>query len=189
MKLLYDFFPILLFFIAYKLYGLYAATAVAIGASLLQVGFFWLKHRRFERMHLISLALIIVLGGLTLFSRDATFIKWKPTLVNWLFAVVFAASHFIGAKPLVARMLSQQIELPDSVWVRLNLSWIAFFLLAGAANLYVAFYYRPELDEAVREALWVNFKLFGLLGMTLLFVVAQAFYLARHLPHESGGKS
>ncbi len=115
MKFLYDFFPILLFFIAYKLYGIYAATVVAIAASLVQVGMFWLKHRRFENMHLITLALILVLGGLTLWLQDETFIKWKPTIVNWAFAAAFLGSRFIGEKTLVERMMGSAIELPAHI--------------------------------------------------------------------------
>lgn len=177
MKLLYDFFPIVLFFVAYKAYDIYVATAVAIAAAFLQNGLFWWKHRRFERMHVVSLGLIALLGGLTLLLRDNTFIMWKPTVINWLFAAVFAGSHLIGKKTLVQRMLGGQIELPGPVWTRLNLSWVAFFLVSGAANLYVAYHFS--------EAAWVNFKLFGLLGLTLLFLVLQAVYLARYLPETS----
>lgn len=177
MKLLYDFFPVILFFIAYKAYDLFVATAVAIAASIIQVGFYWWKHRRFERMHLISTALIVVMGGLTLLLHNNTFIMWKPTVVNWLFALAFAGSHFIGHKPMVARLLDQQIRLPDGAWVKLNLGWIAFFVIAGAANLFVAFNFS--------ENVWVNFKLFGLLGMTLVFVVLQALYLSPYLSAQT----
>ncbi|HEY3486522.1 MAG TPA: septation protein A [Gammaproteobacteria bacterium] len=173
MKLLYDFFPIILFFIAYKTHDLFVATGVAIIASILQVGFYWWKHRRFERMHLVSTALIIVLGGLTLLLRNNVFIMWKPTVVNWLFALAFAGSHFIGRKPMIAHMLDQQIQLPPDAWRKLNLGWIAFFIIAGAANLFVAFNFS--------ENVWVNFKLFGLLGMTLIFIVLQAIFLSSHL--------
>jgi len=173
MKLLFDFFPIILFFIAYKFYGIYVATAVAIGASFLQVGFFWFKHRRFEKMHLVTLALIVVMGGATLLLHDELFIKWKPTVLNWLFGLTFLASQYFGKKPLVRRMLSEQISLPDPVWNRLNLSWVVFFVAMGFANLYVI--YNFDTDT------WVNFKLFGMLGLTLIFVVAQALYMTRHV--------
>lgn len=176
MKLLFDFFPILLFFVAYKVYGIYTATAVAIAASFIQVGAFWWKHRRFENMHLVTLALIAVLGGATLWLQDEAFIKWKPTVVNWLFGLVFLGSQFIGKAPLVKRMMGSAIQLPEVIWRRLNLGWAAFFVALGFANLYVM--YNFDTDT------WVNFKLFGLMGLTLAFVIIQAFYLARHMKSD-----
>ena len=173
MKLLFDFLPILLFFIAYKLGGIYTATAVAIAASFLQVGASWLKHRRVENMHLITLALLVVFGGLTLFLQDETFIKWKPSVINWLFGLVFLGSQFIGAKPLVQRMMSGSISLPDPVWGRLNLAWSLFFIALGFANLYVMANFDTDT--------WVDFKLFGMTGLTLLFMLAQGLFLARYL--------
>jgi len=177
MKFLYDFFPIVLFFIAYKLYGMYVATAVIIVSSLLQVGYSWFRHRKVEKMHLITLVIVLVFGGLTLILQDPVFIKWKPTVVNWLFAVAFLGSQFIGAKTLVERMMSTQIELPSPVWRRLNLTWVAFFIVSGAANIYVAYNYSEDT--------WVNFKLFGVLGLTIAFIIIQAFYISRHLPDEA----
>jgi intracellular septation protein len=112
MKLLYDFFPILLFFIAYKVYDIYVATAVAIAAAFVQTGLYWLRHRRFENTHLLTLGLLVVFGGLTLILHDPVFIKWKPTLVNWLFAIGFIGSQFIGRKPLVERMMGHAVSLP-----------------------------------------------------------------------------
>lgn len=181
MKFLYDFFPVALFFIAYKTYDIFVATAVIIVASLVQVGSFWLKHRRFENMHLVTLALVVVLGGATIILHDDNFIKWKPTVVNWLFAVVFLGSHFIGKRTIIERMLASNISLPAQIWSRLSYLWIGFFLVMGIANLYVAFYYAPELSLAERTDLWVDFKLFGMMGLTLVFVIIQAFYLARHI--------
>ncbi len=112
MKFLFDFFPILLFFIAYKMYDIYVATAVAIVAAALQTLLFWVKHRRFEKMHLITFGLLAVFGGLTLILKDPVFIKWKPTVINWLFATVFLGSHWFGAKPLVQRMMEHAIQAP-----------------------------------------------------------------------------
>ena len=177
MKFLFDLFPILLFFIAYKFQGIYVATGVAIAASCLQVGWFWLRHRRVETMHLVTLALIVVLGGATLWLHNETFIKWKPTAVNWAFATVFLLSQYVGRKPLAERMMSSAISLPENIWQRLNLAWAVFFLAMGAVNIYVV--YNFDTDT------WVNFKLFGMMGLTLLFVVAQAFYLARHVKDET----
>jgi intracellular septation protein len=181
MKFLYDLFPLLLFFAAFKLYDIYVATAVAIVASVVQVAAYWLKHRRFETLHLVTLGAIGVLGGLTLLLRDDTFVKWKPTLVYWVLSVMFLGSHWIGEKTLTERLLGKQLTLPAHVWSRQNLSWGAFFLVIGALNLYVAFYYRPDLDPAARQALWVNFKVFGLLGLTLVFTLVQGLFMARHL--------
>ena len=214
MKLLIDLFPVLLFFVAYKLYGIYVATGVAIAASALQVGWSWLRHRRVEKMHLATLGLLVVFGGLTIALHDPIFVMWKPTVVNWLFAAVFLGSHFVGRKPLVERMMAHAIEVPARTWLRLNLAWVLFFVVSGLANLYVVYFYSGFydaqrsllaatglsevdltecaagftgdllalcLDTQSSEETWVNFKLFGMMGMTIAFVIAQAFYLARHV--------
>jgi intracellular septation protein len=178
MKFLFDLFPILLFFVAYKLYDIYAATAVAIAAAFLQTGLYWLKHRKFETMHLVTLAILVIFGGLTLVLRDPVFIKWKPTVVNWLFALVFLGSRFIGRRTLVERMMSHAISVPTAVWLKLNWAWTLFFIAIGLVNLFVAYHFS--------EAAWVNFKLFGMVGLTLVFVFIQAFYLSRFM--EAGGK-
>ena len=177
MKFLYDFFPVLLFFAAYKLFDIYVATAVAIGAALLQTLAYRVKTGRFEKMHLVTAGLLLFFGGLTLALRDPTFIKWKPTVINWLFAVAFLVSAWIGKRTLVERMMSHAIQVDKPVWSRLNWAWTGFFASMGGANLYVAY----SFDEAT----WVNFKLFGMLGLTLAFVVAQALYLARYMEHEN----
>lgn len=173
MKFLVDFLPILLFFIAYKLYDIYVATAVAIAASVAQVSWSWLRHRKVEKMQWVTLGLIVVLGGLTLLLQDETFIKWKPTLVNWLFAIAFLGSQYIGKQSILRRMMSANLSLPDPVWLRLNWIWVGFFTALGALNLYVAYYFDTET--------WVNFKLFGMLGLTIAFVIAQGFYLSRYI--------
>ena len=186
MKFLYDLFPLLLFFAAFKSYDIYVATAVAIAASFVQVGLFWFKHRRFETMHVVTLAVIAVFGGMTLLLHDDTFIKWKPTLVYWILSALVLASRWFGGKTVIERMLSSQVALPATVWKRLNLSWGIFFAVLGAVNIYVAFYYGLDLDEETRRNIWVNFKVFGLLGITLLFVVAQAFFMAKHIQDKPG---
>jgi len=173
MKFLFDLFPILLFFLAYKLYDIYVATAVAIGAAFVQTGLYWLRHRKFEKMHLITLGILILFGGLTLALHDPVFIKWKPTVVNWLFGLVFLGSQFIGNRPLVERMMGHAITVPAPVWSRLNWAWTLFFLAMGLLNLYVAYNFSEDT--------WVNFKLFGMMGLTLLFVFGQAFYLGRYM--------
>lgn len=183
MKLLFDFFPILLFFIAYKVFDIYVATAVAIAASFVQVGFAWWKTRKVEPMHLVTLVIIVVFGGLTLYLQDEQFIKWKPTVINWLFGFAFLASQWLGEKPMIERMMgsnSTELDLPAAVWRTLNLSWTLFFFALGGANWFVM----TTFDTAT----WVNFKLFGMLGLTLLFVLLQSVYLARHLPAPQTGK-
>jgi len=184
MKFLFDLFPVILFFIAYKMEGIFVATAVAIAASALQVAIFWLKNRSFEKMHLITLGLITVLGGATLFFQDADFIKWKVSVVNWVFGLVFIGSGYIGQKPLAARMMGGSVSLPDKIWMRLNWSWGLFFITVGFINIYVAFYYGLELSSAEREDIWVNFKLFGVMGLTFAFVIAQAFYMTRYVEEQ-----
>jgi intracellular septation protein len=173
MKLLFDFFPIVLFFIAFKLYDIYAATLVAILASFAQVSFAWLRTRKVEPMHLVTLALIIVFGGLTLALKDEVFIKWKPTVVNWLFGAAFLGSQLLGKRTLIERMMRNNLSLPDAVWRRLNLSWALFFLALGGVNLFVVYTFDTDT--------WVNFKLFGMLGLTLFFVVVQSIFLARYM--------
>ena len=173
MKLLFDFFPIVLFFIVFKFLGIYTATAVAMVASLSQVLLYRLKFQRYEKMHVISLAIIMVLGGATLFFHNPWFIKWKPTGIYWLSALVFIGSSFIGSKPLIQKMMEANVTLASKVWHRLNAAWAIFFILMGALNLYVAYNYDTDA--------WVNFKLFGGVGFTLLFVLIQAFYLTKHM--------
>lgn len=176
MKIFADFFPILLFFIAYKSYDIYVATGVAIVATLAQVLFFWLKYRRIESMHLVTLALIVIFGGATLLLKDELFIKWKLTVINWLFGGAFLASQFVGQRTLIERLIKNNLTLPHGVWKKLNLSWALFFILVGCVNLIVMYSFDTET--------WVNFKLFGTLGLTLAFVLLQAFYLSRHLPES-----
>jgi len=173
MKFLTDFFPIILFFIAYKWQGIYLATGVAIAASFLQVSFFWLKNRRFDNSQLITFFIILIFGGATLYLQDETFIKWKPTIINWLFAIACLLSQFIGKSPLIKRMMSGGLNLADEIWAKLNTIWAAFFCLQGSLNLYVI--YNFDTDT------WVNFKLFGMLGLTLAFIIAQGFYLMKHI--------
>jgi intracellular septation protein len=181
MKLLFDFFPILLFFIAYKMFDIYVATAAAIAATFLQIAITWIKTRTVPSMQWVTLVVIIIFGGLTLYLRDEQFIKWKPTVINWLFGAAFLASHFWGEQTAIERMLSSNLTLPQPVWRRLNFLWVAFFLAMGAANLYVMSYFDRDT--------WVNFKLFGMLGLTLVFIVLQSLYLSRYMTEtDSEGK-
>ncbi|MGE4559970.1 MAG: septation protein A [Desulfobulbus sp.] len=180
MKFLVDFFPVLLFFLAYKFFDIYVATTVAIAATVIQLAITWWTTKKLATMQLVTLAVIAVFGGLTLYLRDEQFIKWKPTVINWLFAAAFLGSHFLGQRTAIERMLGSAITLPQPVWRRLNGGWTLFFLVLGAANLYVMSFYDSNT--------WVNFKLFGMLGLTLLFVVGQSFYLARYVQEVEKGK-
>ena len=184
MKLLIDFFPLLLFFGAFKLYGIYIATAVAMAAAFLQVSIHWLRHRRFETTHLITLGVITVFGGLTLVFQDPVFVKWKPTIVNWIFAVILLGSQVFAKKPAIQYLMGAQLELPAPVWTKINVSWALFFVVLGVLNLYVAFYYRLDLGEQARTDLWVNFKVFWLMGLTFVFVIVQMAFLYKYLAVE-----
>ena len=175
MKFLFDFFPVILFFVAFKVADIYVATGVAIAATFAQVGWLKLKKRRIEPMLWASLAIVAVFGGATLVLQDETFIKWKPTVLYWLFGAVLAGA--LGfRRNLIRAMLSEQVRLPDPVWNRLNWSWVGFFACMGVANLLVAFNFTTDQ--------WVSFKLFGATGLLVLFVIAQALYLARHVEEE-----
>lgn len=175
MKFLFDLFPVILFFAAFQLWGIFVATAVAIAASFAQIGWLALRGRKIDKMLWASLAIIVVFGGLTLALRDKTFIQWKPTVLYWLFGAVLAGAA-LGGRNLIRSMLSEQVQLPSAVWTRLNWSWVGFFAFMGAANLYVAYNFS--------ESAWVNFKLFGGMGLMLLFVLAQALLLSRYMPED-----
>ncbi|MCP5160471.1 MAG: septation protein A [Hahellaceae bacterium] len=182
MKFLTDFFPLVVFFITYQITkDIYSSTGVLIAATLLQVGFLWIKNRRVEKMHLITLIFVVILGGATIFLQDDNFIKWKPTVVNWLLGAAFLGSQFFGEKNFIQRMLEANIELPAPVWRTLNLAWVSFFIVAGASNIYVAYHFE--------QATWVNFKVFGLLGLTVIFVLAQGVYLSRYLTDTEKSES
>ncbi len=177
MKLFSEFWPILLFFLVYNQAGIYTATAVLIVAISVQVGYGWLKNRRLEPMQGVTLVLVVLFGGATLFLRDPRFIQLKPTVLQWLMAIIFAGSHLIGDRVIVQRLLASKLTLPAPIWSRLNVSWVFFFFLSGGLNLYVANNY----DEAT----WVQFKLFGLMGLTFLFVLGQGLFLARYIKSDS----
>ena len=201
MKLLFDLLPVILFFATYKVAGgnvdaahalaahwlgdgivpaqapILLATVVAIAATVVQIALVWLRHRKVDTMLWVSLAIIAVFGGATLVFHNPTFIKWKPTALYWLFAVVLLGSAQLLRRNLIRAMLQAQITLPEPVWGRLNLAWACFFAAMGALNLYVAYNFSEDA--------WVNFKLFGGLGLMLAFVLGQGFYLSRHLEEEA----
>ncbi len=198
MKFLIDFFPVVLFFVAYKFFGdlppqwiemanqlpfvsispdepkdaIYFATVVIILSTIIQNIAHRLIFKKLEKMHLISLGILIAFGTLTLAFKDPLFIKWKVSVFNWVFAVVIIGSQFIGSKSLIERMMAHAIDVPKKIWKKVNFSWGVFFALVGFVNIYVAYSYSEET--------WVDFKLFGVLGMTFVFMVAQGIYLAKH---------
>ena len=170
MQILIDFLPIIVFFATYKFAGMYAATGAIMVAMALQIGFQWVRDRTVSKMLLTSGILVAVFGGITLLLRNPIFIQWKPTVVNWLFAAAFLGSRYIGEKTLTERMMGEAVQLEPVMWRQLNLMWIGNFSFLGAANLYVVY----NFDEAT----WVNFKLFGMLGLTLVMVVIQVLWIA-----------
>jgi intracellular septation protein len=173
MKFLFDFFPILLFFLAYKFFDIYIATGAAIGATIVQCALSWIKTRTIGTMQLVSLAVIVVFGGLTLYLHDEQFIMWKPTVVNWLFGGAFLLSQIVGRKTAIEHLLGANLTLPRLVWRRLNIAWVTFFLSLGGVNIYVLRYFDRDT--------WVNFKLFGMLGLTVVFIIIQSIYLSRYM--------
>ncbi|HLV17200.1 MAG TPA: septation protein A [Pseudomonas sp.] len=189
MKQLIDFIPLILFFIVYKLDprsvefagqtfelgGIFSATAVLIASSVIVYGLLFVLQRRLDKGQWLTLLACLVFGGMTLAFHSETFLKWKAPVVNWLFAAAFAATHFVGDRPLVQRIMGHAISLPQPLWVRLNLAWVLFFLFCGLANLVVAFTFHD---------IWVDFKVFGSLGLTLLFMIGQGIFLARHLQQD-----
>ncbi|WEN42370.1 Intracellular septation protein [Thauera sp. GDN1] len=201
MKFLFDLLPVILFFAAYKIGGanpegahalasswlgdgiavsqapILIATFVAILATMLQIALVWAKHRKVDTMLWVSLAIIVVFGGATLFFHNPTFIKWKPTALYWMFGVVLLGSAWLLQRNLIRKMLEAQIKLPEPIWNRLNLAWAGFFIAMGLLNLYVAYNFSEET--------WVNFKMFGGMGLMLAFVLAQGFYLSRHMEEEN----
>ncbi len=173
MKFLFDLFPVIVFFVAFKIYGIYVATAVAIGATFAQIGWVLARGRKVDNMLWVSLAVIVVFGGATLLLEDPTFIKWKPTVLYWLFGAVLLISDLGFRKNLIKSMMGKQMTLPESVWRGLSLSWVGFFAIMGVLNLYVAFNF-SEND-------WVNFKLFGGMGLMFGFIILQALVLAKYV--------
>ena len=176
MKLLLDFFPIILFFVAYKVWGIYAATGVAIAATVVQLAYMRIKTGKTEPMQWVSLAIIVVFGGATLLAQNENFIKWKPTVLYWVMGAVLLIGQLVFNKNFIRTLMGTQIQLPDPVWKNLNWGWTGFFAVMGALNLWVAFNFDTDT--------WVNFKLFGGMGLMIVFVIAQAIYLSRHVKEE-----
>ncbi|HXE20893.1 MAG TPA: septation protein A [Rhodoferax sp.] len=181
MKLFLDFFPIILFFVAFKFAGIYVATAVAIAATLVQIGYLYTRHGKVEPMQWISLGVIVLFGGATLISHNDTFIKWKPTALYWIMGGALLVGQLVFKKNLLKSLMGAQMELPDNAWRAMNWSWTGFFAVMGVLNLWVAFHY--DLNT------WVNFKLFGGLGLMVLFVIGQALFLGKYIKTGEAGDS
>lgn len=173
MKFFIDFLPIILFFVAFKFWGIFAATAVAMVATIIQITYLRLRHGKVEPMQWISLGVIVLFGGATLLTQSETFIKWKPTVLYWLMGGALLVGQLLFRKNLLRSIMGAQLSLPDAVWRKLNWSWTGFFAFMGALNLWVAFNFSSDT--------WVNFKLFGGMGLMVVFVIGQALYMSRYL--------
>lgn len=178
MKFFFDLFPVILFFVAFKFGDIYLATIVAMVATFAQIGWVWTRHRKVDTMLWVSLGVISVFGGMTLLFHDETFIKWKPTVLYWAFAVALGGSSLIFKKNLIRKLLAEQLELPDQVWQQLNWSWFGFFVFMGFANLAVAFAFGLSTDT------WVSFKLFGGMGLMFVFAIAQGLFLSKYMEEK-----
>lgn len=170
MKAWLDFLPLVLFFVAYKVAGVYTAAAVLMVSVTLLYAFIWWQERQLQTSQWITLVATVVLGGLTLIMHDEAFLQWKAPAVNVLLALIFAGSAYIGEKPLIERLMGQALQLSQDKWRQLNLAWVIFFLFCAAANAYVVVYHTEW---------WVDFKLFGSLGLTFAFIIAQGVWLSR----------
>jgi len=159
----------------YNLGGVFSATEVLVAASILVYGAIFIANRRLDRSQVITLATVLVFCSFTLLMRDESILKWKAPVVNWIFAIIFFGSQYIGQSPLIKRMMGHAIDLPDNVWIKLNFSWVLFFLFVGCTNLFVAFTYHEY---------WVDFKVFGSLGLTILFLIAQTIFLAKYINND-----
>lgn len=200
MKLLLDYLPIAVFFIVFKwaeeliralapwlseettqqlldTNHLVIATAVLIPATILQMLIVRTLYGKIETMHKVTLIIVLLMGGLTVALNNPEFVMWKPTIVNWLFALGFIGYRMFTGRPLLQRMLSAELTLPDAVWSRLTLAWVAFFVSCGILNLVVAYNFSEDI--------WVDFKFFGMLGLTIVFIIAQGIYLSRFIKHET----
>ncbi|MDF7681033.1 septation protein A [Enterobacteriaceae bacterium ESL0689] len=176
MKQFLDFLPLVVFFIFYKLYDIYVATEALIIATAIVLIYCWVRYRKIEKMALITFAVVVIFGGMTLFFHNDEFIKWKVTVIYMLFAAGLLFSQWVMKKPLIQCMLGKEITLPDTVWLRLNFVWALFFIFCGLANIYVAFW--------LPQAIWVNFKVFGLTALTLVFTLVSGIYIYRHMPQD-----
>jgi len=181
MKQFFELIPLLIFFAVYKMVDIYAATASLMVTTGLMLAYNYLRNGKAEKMHVITFLMVLIFGGLTLILHDDLFIKWKVTVIYALFTVALLVSQFLFKKPIIKQMLSKELSMPDNIWNKLNTAWALFFAALGVLNIYIAF----NLPQEV----WVNFKVFGLLGATLAFTVLSGIYLYRYLPHTAKNES
>lgn len=181
MKLIFDFFPLILFFAAYHAAGIFVATGVAMAGVVAQVAWLRIRNHKIEVMHIINLVVILVFGGATIYTANDVFIRWKPTILYWTFSVILFVSQFVSEKPAIQHVMGTQMELPAHVWKKINLSFAVFTLVMGVLNLYVAFFYGAGLDPQVQRDRWVDFKVFGTTILTFLFVIGLMLALSKHL--------
>ncbi len=176
MKQFLDFLPLIVFFAFYKLYDIYVASGALIVATALALVFTWVKYRKVEKMTLITFLMVLVFGTLTLVFHNDLFIKWKVTVIYALFALALLISQWVLKNRWFNACWAKELTLPDKVWSNLNLAWAVFFLACGLANIYVAFW--------LPQSVWVNFKVFGLTVLTLVFTLLSGIYIYRHMPEE-----
>lgn len=176
MKQIVDFLPLVVFFVFYKIYDIFVASAALVVATVFALIFTWMKYRQVEKMALISALMVVIFGSLTFSFQNDLFIKWKVTVIYILFSVILLVSQLILKKSFIQQILGKELILPNRVWSKINLSWALFFLICGVINLYVAFWLPQEV--------WVNFKVFGLTLLTLLFTVISGIYIYRHMPKK-----
>lgn len=181
MKLVFDLFPLILFFVAYRAFDIFIATGVAMVAVVAQVAWLRIRRHKIEAMHIINLVVIIIFGGATIYTENEVFIRWKPTILYWCFSVILLASQYVFRKPAIEYVMGSQMELPGHVWRKMNLSFAVFTLVMGLINLYVAFFYGSDLAPEVQRDHWVNFKVFGTLILTFLFVIGLMLSLSKYL--------
>ena len=182
MKILLDFFPILLFFVAFKVAGIYWATGIAIVATVLQIAWLRLRTGKVEPMQWLSLGVIVLFGGATLLAHNDTFIKWKPTVLYWLMGATLAIGQLVFRRNFLKSLMGAQLTLPEPAWRTMTWSWAGFFVFMGGLNLWVAYTYDTDT--------WVSFKLFGGMGLLLVFVLAQGVYLSRFVQEDdASGKA
>ncbi len=170
-----DLLPLVVFFAVYMIDGIYSATAALMAAMVLLIGYQWLRHRTVSKMLLISGALALVFGTITLVLRNPLFIQWKVTVVEWLFAAICLGSQFVGQKTVIERLMGHAVELESRLWRQLNMTWVIVFFLIGALNLYVMYNFSEET--------WAYFKAFGVLAITALTLVGQAWWIVRAQPN------
>ncbi|MEY4730751.1 MAG: hypothetical protein RL020_1909 [Pseudomonadota bacterium] len=175
-KFIFDLFPLVLFFAAFKAFDIYVATSVAIAASFAQIGWLYFRKKKIDPMLWVTLVIVTVFGGATIYFHNENFIKWKPTVLYWLFASGLLIAQFGFNTNLMRKLMGKELTLPDAVWSKVNISWALFFACFGVLNLYVAFNYSTET--------WVSFKLFGWIILMIIFIIGQGIWLHKYIPND-----